>query len=158
MVSFDRDWLGSIDSMQREMERLLNYLISSKPPSVYFAPRAWEPAIDIYEKEREIVVLVELAGVKQDEIEVIIERSTLVVRGVRASTTSQCPKTYHQMEIHHGPFERGILLPAPVEVEQAKASYENGLLEIVLPKLQQKQILKVKIAGAPSTAQPDKQY
>jgi HSP20 family protein len=144
MVDFRHDWLSSVRSMQREMERLLDYFGSSKPPSVYYA-RMWEPAIDVYERETEVVVLVELAGVKQDEIEVVVDGNTLVIKGERKEATPRSKRTYYQMEIQRGSFERSILLPSTVDPDKTKASYEDGLLEIVLPKLRQEQNLQVKI-------------
>ncbi len=72
MVEIRYDRLSSIQGMQRQMVRLLDYLGSSKPPMVHFA-RMWEPAVDVYETEESIVVLVELAGVKQDRLEVVVE-------------------------------------------------------------------------------------
>jgi HSP20 family protein len=144
MMEFRYDWLSNVRSLQREMEQLLDYFGSSKPPLVHFA-RMWEPAIDVYETETEVVVLVELAGIKQDEIEVVVDGNTLVIRGERKEDALRSKKTYYQMEIQRGPFERGILLPSTVNPDRAKASYEDGLLQIVLPKLQQEQALRVKI-------------
>ncbi len=144
MVEFQHDWLSNIQSMQREMERLLDYFGSSKPPIVHFA-RMWEPAIDVYETAKEVVVLVELAGVKQDEIEIKVDGNTLVIRGERKEAPLRSKRTYYQMEIHRGPFERGILLPTTIDPEKAKASYEDGLLEIVLPKVIPEQAFQVKV-------------
>ena len=145
MIEFRRDWINNIHGVQWEMERLLDYFGRSKPPVVYFAPRVWEPAIDVYETEDDVVVLVELAGVKQDEIEVVVNGNTLVISGQRKEAPQRSKRTYFQMEIHRGPFEREILLPASVNSDKAKASCEDGLLEIVLPKLQQEQTFQVKV-------------
>ncbi len=145
MVEFRRDWLCNIHGMQWEIERLLDYFGKSKPPIVHFAPRVWEPAIDIYETEEDVVVLVELAGVKQDEIEIVVDGNTLVIRGERKEAQLRSKRIYYQMEIHKGPFERSILLPATVDPDKTKASYEDGLLEIVLPKVWQEQTIRVKI-------------
>ena len=146
MIELRRDWLYNINSMQREMDRLLNYLGSSKPPMVRFGPRVWEPAMDVYETENEVVVVVELAGVKEDQISVIAERNTLLIRGERKDTSTQGHKSYHQIEIHVGPFQRGIQLPTAVDPAKAKASCEDGLLRITLPKIAhtlQMQVVKI---------------
>ena len=137
-------WLENVHNMQREMERFLDYFGSSKPPSVHFA-RIWGPAIDVYETETEVVVLVELAGVKRDEVEVFVDGNTLVIKGERGEITPQSKKTYYQMEIHRGPFERSILLPTTVDPEKTRATYEDGLLEIILAKIHQEQILRVRV-------------
>ena len=145
MTELRSDWMNTFNYMQQEMERLLNHLGSSKPPAVRFGPRVWGPSIDIYETEKEIVVLVELAGINQDQINVMAERANLVIRGERKDISSHEHKAYHQMEINIGHFRRGVVLPAPVDPEQARASYKDGLLEIVLPKIQLDHNMQVKI-------------
>jgi HSP20 family protein len=144
MVQMRYDWLSNIQGMQREMERLLNYLGNSKPPMVSFA-RMWAPAVDVYESENSIVVLLELAGVNQDNIDVTVTGSTLVVRGERSETNPASSKTYYQIEIHRGYFERAILLPCAVDPNRTEASYKDGLLEIVLPKLEEERIMRLRV-------------
>ena len=143
-MEFRYDWLSNVQGMQREMERLLDYFGSSKPPLVHFA-RMWEPAIDVYETEKEVIVLVELAGVKQDEFEVVIDGNTLVIRGERKETPLRSRGTCYQMEIHRGSFERSILLPTTVDPDKTEASFEDGLLKISLPKTRLEQPLRVEI-------------
>ena len=143
-MEFRYDWLSNVQGMQREMERLLDYFGSSKPPLVHFA-RMWEPAIDVHETEKEVIVLVELAGVKQDEFEVVIDGNTLVIRGERKETPLRSRGTCYQMEIHRGPFERSILLPTTVDPDKTEASFEDGLLKIILPKTRLEQPLRVEI-------------
>ena len=113
----------------------LEKVVSRKPPTVRFSPRTWQPAIDIYETDEEVVVLVELAGVNQDEIEVLVQSNILIVRGERRDIKQGIKRTYSQMEILWGPFERDIVLPANVDAERVKAFYEAGFLEVILPKL-----------------------
>ncbi len=148
MVQFRRDWLENIDSMQREMEQLLDQFATRKPPSVRFSPRAWEPAIDMYETPQAMVIMVELAGLRQEDIDITVHAKTLVIRGERRESQEGDKRTYYQMEIFKGHFERGILLPVAVDIDQTKASYHDGILEIVLPKHIDDQIRKVDIRTA----------
>jgi len=145
MVGFRYDWLININSMQKEMERLLSYLGSSKPPPIRFSPGMWEPAMDVYETGEEVTVQVELAGVRQGEFELVVDSNTLVIRGERKDTLTSRRRTYYQMEIHKGFFERSILLPTPVDPSRAKASYEDGLLVVNLPKAAVEQTFRVEI-------------
>ncbi len=135
MLQLRRDWSEVVVNIQREMGRLMDEVVSRKPPTVRFSPKTWQPAIDVYETDSEVVVLVELAGVKESEIEVIVNNGVLTIRGERKDIKQGIKRTYSQMEILWGPFERDITLSANVNVDQIKAFYEAGILEVVLPKL-----------------------
>ncbi len=135
MVEFRRDWFFQIDVMQREVGRLLDHITETKPPVVKFAPRIWEPAVDVYETPDEVVVVVELAGVRKEEMEIIVERNRFLIRGERRKLLYGTQQTYSQMEIPSGLFEREISLPVAVDPEGCKASYRDGLVEVILPKL-----------------------
>lgn len=130
-----REWPEIVVNMQREMERLMDDVASRKPPAVRFSPRTWQPAIDVYETDNDVVVLVELAGVKQDEIEVIVNNNILTIRGDRRDKKRGIKRTYSQMEILWGSLQREIPLLVSVNTNQVKAFYENGFLEVILPKL-----------------------
>lgn len=145
MVEFRRGPFGDIEILQREMERFFDRLSSAKPPVVRFSPRVWQPSIDVYEMEEEIVVLVELAGMSGEDVDVTLSGDKLQVKGERQTCGEGTRRTYHQMEIPCGIFERTIDLPAPVDPERAKASYQDGILEIVMPKAREALTHKVKI-------------
>jgi HSP20 family protein len=144
MVQFRHDWINDVDMMRREMGRLLNHLAGAKPPMVRFLPPVWEPAIDLYETEDEFVVTVELAGIRESDLQMTVDRNVFTVRGERQKTLPGS-KTgiYHQMEISSGLFERSVALPEAVDVENARASYENGLVEVILPKFKKEWKIKV---------------
>lgn len=135
MIESRRNWSEVVVNMQREVEWLMGDVVSRKPPMVRFSPKTWQPAIDVYETDNDVVVLVELAGLKQDEIEVLVHNNILIVKGERKDIKQGIKRTYSQMEILWGPFERDITLPANVDVNQIKAFYDRGFLEIALPKL-----------------------
>jgi HSP20 family protein len=129
------EWPEVIIHMQRAVERVMDDVASRKPPSVRFSPRTWQPAIDVYETGNDVVVLIELAGVKQDEVEVIVDNNILSIRGYRRDSKQGIKRTYSQMEILWGSFQREIPLPAKVNPNEVEAFYENGLLEVILPRL-----------------------
>jgi len=92
------------------------------------------PAVDSYRTENpaQLVVVVELPGIDPEQVQIVLHDRTLIIAGERIR-----PKTdgrrYHQMEIDHGPFQRRIRVHEPVDAEAASATYERGLLRIVLP-------------------------
>ena len=148
MVDLRKQWSEVVISIQRDMGRLMDEVVSRKPPAVRFSPRTWQPAIDVFETDTEVVVLVELAGLKEEEIEVTVHNGVLTVRGERKDIKQGIKRTYSQMEILWGPFERNIALPANVNVDQIKAFYEAGILEVVLPKRDEKKPRRVDIRAS----------
>ena len=148
MIGLRRDWSEVVVNIQREMGWLMDEVVSRKPPTVRFAPKTWQPAIDVYDTDSEVVVLVELAGVKESEIEVIVSNGVLTIRGERKDIKQGIKRTYSQMEILWGPFERDITLSANVNVDQIKAFYEAGILEVVLPKLGEEEPRRVDIRAS----------
>lgn len=145
MIELRKDWAEIAIDMQRQVKWLMDDVVSRKPLMVRFSPKTWQPAIDVYETDKDIVVLVELAGIKEDEVEVIVHNDVLVVRGERKDIKQGIKRTYSQMEILWGPFERDITLPASVNVEQIKAFYHHGFLEVILPKLNEEKLRRVDI-------------
>ena len=146
MVQFRRDWLTQIDLVQREMDRLLDHIAGSKPPQVRFSPSAWEPAIDVYETDEQVVVTVELAGVKESDMEIMVADNVFTICGERKKTLpASVKRAYYRMEITSGPFRRSITLPAAVDISSSKASYEDGLVEVILPKAKKGGTFTVKV-------------
>ena len=95
--------------------------------------RGYRPAADAYFEEdtREIVVRFELTGLAMDDIELLVDRRELVVRGERAFPTRE-GRVYQQVEMDYGPFERRVRLMVDVDPEVTTATYEAGVLEVRL--------------------------
>jgi HSP20 family protein len=98
----------------------------------------WSPPTDVYETEKAYVVRVEIAGMREDDFEVLLENNTLLISGSRPDLTEW--RAYQQMEIRFGKFSTALNLPGPVTIEQAGAEYKDGFLTIVLPKSTSNQI------------------
>ena len=98
----------------------------------------WKPLTDVYETEDKLVVKMEIAGLRDEELEVVVQENILMVNGTRSDSSER--RAYHQMEIPFGKFEIAIDLPLAVDVENAGAEYKDGFLTITLPKLNLKQI------------------
>jgi len=98
----------------------------------------WIPNTDIYESEdgSKIFVVMELAGIKADELEICIKGRVLTVRGERPDASRTKKHEFQQMEIDYGNFERRLRIASHVEAKLASARYSNGILLITLPKAQ----------------------
>ncbi len=103
----------------------------------YVSNEGWTPAVNLYEDDAGCHVIVDLAGVAHEKIELSVVDDTLILRGHRAiprPTASDSLASMHLMEIDHGAFCRQVQLPAPVEADGISAVYRTGLLWIHLPK------------------------
>ncbi len=94
----------------------------------------WQPVLDVFETEKSIVVRVELAGVRRDDLQVSVDGDVLRVRGVRRPPSESDVERLHRMEIAFGPFERTLSIPVPFEREQVAAHLADGFLRVTLPK------------------------
>jgi HSP20 family protein len=101
---------------------------------VSLVPGGWQPPADVYETASAVVVLLELAGVEEDALEVLLFPDAVVVRGQRDFACRRHDVVYHTAQIGFGPFVAEVALPGPVEAGRATLRYERGLLEVVLPK------------------------
>lgn len=95
--------------------------------------RAWPPAVDIFERQDDYVVDVELPGVKIEDIEINVEDGLLTIQGERAFPHDQIDKA-HRVERRFGPFSRSITLPSHVKADTIDASVQDGVLMVKVPK------------------------
>lgn len=98
----------------------------------------WSPPTDEYETETAYVVRVEIAGMREEDFEVLLENDSLLISGSRSDFPDR--RAYQQMEIRFGKFATSVNIPGPVDVDQAHAEYKDGFLTVVLPKATPNQI------------------
>jgi HSP20 family protein len=98
----------------------------------------WSPPTDEFETDEAYVVRVEVAGMREDDFEVVIEDQILTISGSRPDLPER--RAYHQMEIRFGKFSTSLGLPGPVNAEAASAEYREGFLTVTLPKVKPSEI------------------
>jgi len=96
----------------------------------------WYPRVDMIDRESEILVLAELPGVEKKDLEVSISDNILTIHGGTHLEEKEVRGEYQRSEIRRGEFHRTLSLPVEVEGEKVTAKFENGILELVLPKLE----------------------
>lgn len=118
------------------------------------SPRAkqWLPAIDVFEKEGKLVVKAEIPGMEENDIDVSVEGDALIIRGEKKTEKEVKEQDYYRSECSYGSFMRSVPLPSTVDKDKVEAKYENGVLEVTLPKLAEEKAKKVKIAVAKKAA------
>lgn len=104
-----------------------------QPTGISMDLSPWRPATDVVETATEVIVLVELAGVDHEQLDVLLFEDALIVEGERR-LPSPVAGVYHAAEIRQGQMRLELILPAPIDPEQVEARYERGLLEMRLLK------------------------
>lgn len=99
----------------------------------------------MYETDSEVVVKVELPGVKKEDVEVLVRDNNLIIRGEKKEEREEKTETYNRIERVYGKFERVVALPAEVKLEGIKAEFKDGVLEIRLPKEKTSKEVKIQI-------------
>ena len=110
-------------------EDSLNRFFSEAP-----SDRPWSPAVDIAENENELVLTADIPGVQMGDIDIRLEDGTLTLTGSRKFENEEKKSGYHRIERSYGSFRRVFALPDSIESEMVSASYENGVLKVMLPK------------------------
>src|SRR5438132_14107857 len=93
----------------------------------------WVPNTDVYATDSGLVVKVELAGMRSENLEIFVEGNRLRISGTRPDGCRASKCSFLVMEINYGPFESLLELPAGYDLSQAKAAYVNGFLRIDVP-------------------------
>jgi HSP20 family protein len=147
IVRFDP--FEDLTRLQREVNRLFED--SARTPArnggaEHAAARAWAPAVDIFEDGNEIIVKADLPGVKQDDIDIEMTGETLTIKGDRKFEDVQRKENYVRVERSYGAFQRSFTIGVPVDQDKVRASFNNGVLEVHLPKSEATKPKKIAVA------------
>lgn len=132
--------LGDEFHIEGEITRWFSLHSLGKGRGAMVSRGGWHPPVDVYETTAKVVVRVELAGVKREEVKVWLEGNTLKISGERYDNSTGEKRVYHRLEVGYGYFECLIHLPIPVERENLQAKYKGGFLEVFLSKVPMKEI------------------
>ncbi len=110
-----------------------------------FCRGSWSPPVDIYETASSVVLKAEIPGIGQDAIDIQIEDNVLILKGERQFEKKSEDETYHRIERSYGNFMRTFTLPNSVDRQGVKASYESGVLKIVMSKKGEKKPKQIKV-------------
>ena len=120
--------------LQRSLDRLFGggYMTGGESTT-----SAWQPSVDIFENESDIVIKVELPEVNREDVQVNLDDRTLTIRGERKLEFEDKRDGYHRIERSYGQFARSFTVPPNINREGLKASYKDGILRVVLPKAEE---------------------
>jgi HSP20 family protein len=109
------------------------------------ATTAWAPALDISERKDAYLVTVELPGLKPEDLDITMEDGLLTIQGERQFTHESSEQQFHRVERRYGAFRRSITLPAHVMAEGIQASFEDGVLQILVPKAEEAKPKRIQV-------------
>jgi len=127
--------------MQNEFSRLFDRAFGTERGRA----TAWVPAVDMFDRDGALVVRVELPGIKAEDVDITVVDNSLIIRGERKFTEEVKEENFYRMEQRYGSFERAVQLPYKVKVEDVKATFHDGMLEITLPEAEEEKPKQIKI-------------
>ena len=136
-------WTPTIDPFE-EVDRFFEELM----PAMTLrrgAIRSFVPAVDVYQDKNNVIVEAPLPGVDPKSVSISIENDVLTIEGKTEKKTEVEEKDYYRQEIRRGTFHRAISLPVAVNSQKAKATFDKGVLKIVIPKKEETKAKPVKI-------------
>ena len=135
----------NLGDMHSRLQKTIDDMLRQVNPMLVLSEQAWRPQMDMYETPKEIIVVGEISGVDKEDLEVELDQKAVKITGLRRETARVPDMRYHLAEIVYGTFERILLLPVPIDPEQVKASYNNGLLKITMGKPFRKEVRQIPI-------------
>jgi HSP20 family protein len=124
-------------SMLRDIERMFDRTSTT--------PQRWLPRIDVFDREKELVVRVEIAGVDPDDVDVTVEDRTLTISGSRSLDETTEGNGFHRREIFSGEFRRSLVLPEGLDAGEITAKADKGIIEVTIPRKPEVLPRKVKV-------------
>jgi HSP20 family protein len=129
-------------SLQTEMGRWMNGLLEGNGRTT----QNWVPALDVWETDSDVVYAFDLPGIPESDITIEVKDDTLTVSAERDRTQESSENGFYRFERRYGTFARAVGLPQGVDQDQINARYENGVLEIRVPKPEQAQPRKIELS------------
>ena len=137
-------------NLERRMGRVFNQPLGGFEWQLGDATTAaWAPVVDIFEEPELVRIVAEVPGVKPEDVKVLVEGNVLTIQGTKEQVAERKAEKVHRYERTYGTFERSFTLPTTVDPEHIKATYEMGLLTLVLPKVEKAKPRQIKLEITP---------
>ena len=143
--------LRELSTLQSDMNRFFNAMFDTPGAGgggQSSGMRRWTPAMDLAETEDAFVLRADLPGVSQEDVHIELEDTVLTVSGERKSDHEAKGEGFYRVERSFGAFSRSLTLPKGVDPEAIDASFTDGVLEVRIPKPEQRKPRRITINGA----------
>jgi HSP20 family protein len=133
-----------IDSLQSEMNRVFDAFFGTRPGDGG-EMRRWVPAIDVVEDAGHLMLRADLPGMTEDDVEIEVKDGVLTVSGERKAEEKKEGEGFYRVERAFGSFSRSLSLPEGIDADKVTAEFENGVLEVRIPKPEERKPHRVQI-------------
>jgi len=142
-----------LNSLQQEMNRLFSTFFDTPTAANGSPARRWIPAMDLVETDEHYVLTADLPGLSQEDISLEFEGDVLTLSGERKTEQAERKEGYYRLERATGAFSRSLTLPEGIDPEAVTATFDKGVLEVRIPKPEQRKPKKVaiQVGDAPKT-------
>ncbi len=146
--------IGELNTIQNEMNRLFNTLFDAPGQSTRANATRWIPPMDLVETSDSYVLRADLPGLSDADVNIEFQDNVLTVSGERKTEQEGRSEGYYRIERAFGAFSRSLTLPEGVNPEAVQASFDRGVLEIRIPKPEQRKPRKVAISVGEGASEP----
>ena len=137
---------GGLTSLRQAMDRLFEDSFV-RPSRLWPELVGEEPALNVYQTDKDVVVKASLPGIKPEEVDISVTGDVLTIKGEHKEEEEEKKVDYFHKEHRYGAFRRSMTLPVSVKAEKADATFENGILTITLPKTEEVKPKQIKVKG-----------
>lgn len=132
------DPINEFVSLQNELNKAFGTNLVNSENHV-----TWNPSVDLSETKEAYKIKADLPGIDKENIEILFEDKTLTIKGERKTTETEEGESFYKKEINYGSFQKRVFLSQDVDSENIKATYNNGVLELNIPKAEKAKTKKI---------------
>ena len=152
-----RSPLADVAVLQNRLNSIFSDFARPETEQETLAMGNFIPPVDVYEDAHQLVLKLEVPGIKQEDLDVRVENQTLTVKGERKFEKDEKEENFHRIERRYGSFYRSFAIPNTVNPDSVKASYEAGVLKVELDKRAEAKPKQIKVeVGAPKQVEAGK--
>jgi HSP20 family protein len=142
--------LRELSSLQSEMNRLFNTVFDQPGAGGGNGGtlRRWVPAMDLVESDDHFILRADLPGLSEDDVKIELEDNTLTLSGERKTEHERNEEGFYRIERAFGSFSRSLTLPRGIDPESVQASFDRGVLEVRIPKPEERKPRRIEIGGS----------
>ena len=141
--------MRELNTLQTEMNRLFNNFFDDEGGNA--ERRRWAPAVDLLEREDSLVLRADLPGLKEEDVQIEVRDNVLTISGERRAEFEDSEQGYYRIERAYGNFSRSLSLPDGVDADKIEAHFEDGVLEVKIPKPEERKPKRISIGGGQKT-------